>query len=159
MDCINFTQPNKETKVETLVKYSKDREDIKWDDKYSVGISMIDGEHKNLIGILNKAINAKEHSDNKKELQEVLEEMTKFALEHFETEEAYMREFNYPEYHSHSEEHYRFFTKTMAYFERVVNGDYHISNELIEYLKQWIVHHIQGSDRGYIDCFKKNGLK
>jgi hemerythrin len=90
---------------------------------------------------------------------EVLEEMTNFALEHFETEEAYMIEFNYPEYECHNEEHYSFITKTSAYFDRVVSGDYHISNELIEYLKQWIVNHIQVTDRQYIDCFKKNGLK
>ncbi len=120
---------------------------VEWGDKFSVGISMIDEGHKKLIDILNKIIYAKEHSDNKEELEEVLEEMTKFALEHFETEEAYMKEFNYPDYKYHSKEHYHFFTRTMAYFERVVNGDYHISNELIEYLKQWIVHHIQGSDR------------
>ena len=33
-----------------------------------------------------------------------------------------------------------------------------ISNELHEYLSQWLVNHIQGTDRQYIDCFKKNGL-
>jgi len=145
--------------METLTKAFDDRKHIKWNNKYCMGISIIDEEHKELIGILNKTIDAKEHSDNKEELKEVLEEMTKFALEHFETEEAYMKEFNYPDYKYHSEEHYAFFTKTIAYFDRVVNGDYHISNELIEYLKQWIVHHIQGSDRQYIDCFKRNGLK
>ncbi len=132
---------------------------IKWDDKFSVGISMIDEEHKKLIGILNKAIFANEQSDNKKELHEVLEEMTKYALGHFKTEEDYMREFNYPEYKYHSEEHSNFVNKTLAYFDRVVKGDYHVSNELIEYLKKWLVNHIQVTDRQYIDCFKENGLK
>ncbi len=145
--------------METLTKSLDDRKYIKWNNKYCMGISIIDEEHKKLIGILNKTIDAKEHSDNKEELMEVLEEMTKFALEHFTTEENYMREFNYPEYQHHSEEHSDFFNKTIAYFDRVVNGDYHISNELIEYLRQWLVNHIQGSDRQYMDCFKKNGLK
>ena len=87
--------------MEILVKYSKDREDIKWDDKYSVGISMIDEEHKKLIGILNKVIYAKEHNGNPEELWEVLSEMTNYALTHFKTEEAYMKELNYPEYQDH----------------------------------------------------------
>jgi hemerythrin len=145
--------------METLVKHLDEGKYIKWDNKYCVGISTIDEQHKKLFGFLNKTIDAKEHSDNKEELKEVLEEMMTYALEHFETEEAYMREFDYPQCRYHSEEHYRFFTKTIAYFDRVVNGDYHISNELIEYLKQWLVNHIQVSDRQYIDCFKKNGLK
>ncbi len=145
--------------METLVKQLDDSKYFKWSSKYCVGISIIDEQHKKLFGFLNKTIDAKEHSDNKEELKEVLEEMTQYALEHFETEEAYMREFNYPACRYHSEEHYRFFTKTIAYFDRVVNGDYHISNELIEYLKQWLVNHIQICDRQYIECFKKNGLK
>ncbi len=145
--------------MEKLVKNSKDGEGIKWDDKYSVGISMIDEEHKKLIGIINKTIHAKEHCDNKKELMEVLGEMTEYALEHFKTEEDYMNKFNYPEYHSHSEEHNDFLTKTLAFSDRVVKGEYHVSNELIEYLKQWIVHHIQVTDKKYEDCFKRNGLK
>ena len=91
--------------------------------------------------------------------KKIFQILTKYALEHFETEEAYMREFDYPECRYHSEEHYRFFTKTNAYFDRVVNGDHHISNALIEYLKQWLVNHIQICDRQYIDCFKTNGLK
>ncbi len=50
---------------------------IEWKDKFSVGITIIDEEHKKFIGILNKAIFAKEHSDHKKELMEVIKEMTK----------------------------------------------------------------------------------
>ena len=145
--------------MEALAKCLDDREYIKWNNKYCVGISIIDEQHKKLFGFLNKTIDAREHGDNIEELKEVLEEMTAYALEHFETEEAYMIEFDYSECRYHSEEHYRFFSKTMAYFDRVVNGDYHISNELIEYLKRWLVNHIQGSDRQYIDCFKKNGLQ
>ena len=64
---------------------------IKWDDKYSVGISLIDEDHKKLIGILNKAIFAKGHNNNPEELREVLREMINYTLTHFGTEEAYMK--------------------------------------------------------------------
>jgi len=63
-----------------LTKSLDERIHIKWNDRYCTGIPTIDGEHRELLGILNKAIDAKEHSDNKEELEEVLEEMTKFAL-------------------------------------------------------------------------------
>ena len=99
-----------------------------------------------------------EYSDNTEELKKVLEETIHCAQEHFETEENYLIEFDYPEYEDHYREHYDFLTKTIAYFGKVVNSGYHISNELIKYLKQWLVNHIQVSDRRYIDCFKKNGI-
>ena len=105
--------------MEALAKCLDDREYIKWNNKYCVGISIIDEQHKKLFGFLNKTIDAREHGDNIEELKEVLEKMTAYALEHFETEEAYMIEFDYPECRYHSEEHYRFFSKTMAYFDNV----------------------------------------
>ncbi len=145
--------------MEALAKCLDDREYIKWNNKYCVGISIIDEQHKKLFGFINKTIYAMEHSDSTEELKEELEEMINFAQEHFETEENYMIEFDYPEYEDHYEEHYDFITKTIAHLGMVVKGDYHISNELIKYLKQWLVNHIQVSDRQYIGCFKKNGLK
>ncbi len=53
---------------------------IEWEDKFSVGISMIDEEHKTLIGILNKAIIAKEHNANTEEIKEVLREMNNYTI-------------------------------------------------------------------------------
>ncbi len=132
---------------------------IKWDDKYCVGISMIDEEHKKLIGILNKVILAKEHNDNPEEIKEVLGAMVEYSNDHFSTEEAYMVKFNFPEYQSHQNEHLDFKDKTFAGYNKIVRGNYKIANELLEYLEQWLINHIQVTDRQYIDCFKRNGLK
>ncbi len=136
---------------------------IKWDDQYCVGISIIDEEHKKLIGILNKAIFTKENNGDpeelREELREVLREMTNYALTHFKTEETYMKEFNYIEYQDHKEEHRFFSTETIAYIDKVIKGDYQIANEIIEYLKWWLVNHIQVTDKEYVVCFNENGLK
>ena len=100
----------------------------------------------------------KEHGGNKEELRKVLEGMTDYALKHFKTEEDYMKEFNYPGYQNHKEEHEDFFDKTLEYFHKAGNEFHHVSNELPEYLNQWLANHIQGTDRQFIDCFKENGL-
>ncbi len=139
--------------------FSMDNHMIEWDDKYCVGVSIIDEDHKKFIDTINKAIIVKENNDNPEGVKEVLNDMSNYALTHFATEETYMKEFNYLEYQDHKEEHRNFSMKTIAYLDKVIKGDYHVSNELIEYLKQWIVHHIQVTDRKYIDCFKENGLK
>ncbi len=132
---------------------------IEWDDKYSVGISKIDDEHKQFIDIVNKAIAIKEHYDNPEELREVLHSITMYAITHFATEENYMIEFNYPEYQYHKEEHHDFSRKVIQYCERVTDGDTQVANEILEYLKQWLVNHIQVTDKKYVDCFIRNGLK
>jgi hemerythrin-like metal-binding protein len=123
-----------------------------------VGISIIDEEHKKLIGLLNKAIFVKEHNDNPEEIREVLREMIKYFHTHFATEETYMKKFNYPDYQGHEEEHRDFTIETIAYQDKLIEGDFQIANEIIEYLKWWLVNHIQVTDKKYVVCFNENGL-
>lgn len=132
---------------------------IEWDDKYSVGISKIDDEHKQFIDIINKAIVTKEYNGDPEELKEVLHSITMYAIKHFTTEENYMIQFNYPEYQYHKEEHHDFSKKVIEYCKRVNDGDSQFADKILKYLKQWLVNHIQVTDRKYIDCFKRNGLK
>ncbi len=131
---------------------------IKWNDKYSVGISIIDEEHKEFIAIIDKAVVIKEHNDNPEEVREILYEMIKYALKHFATEETYMKKFNFPEFQLHRNEHLDFTDKAFANLNKVITGDYLIANEILEYQKWWLVNHIQGTDRKYIECFNENGL-
>lgn len=132
---------------------------IEWEDKYSVGISIIDEKHKELFGIINKIIVAKQYNKNPKEILEKLNEMIQFAQKHFKTEETYMIMFKYPEYEYHKDEHDDFSFKMIAYNDRVIDGDYKIANDILEYLKRWFVNHIQKTDKKYADYFIKNGLK
>lgn len=85
--------------------------------------------------------------------------MTKYALNHFATEDTNMIKFNFPEYQSHRNEHLDFTDKTVAIINKVIKGDYKVANKILEYLKWWLVNHIQVTDKKYIDCFTKNGLK
>ncbi len=139
--------------------FSIDNHILEWNDKYSLNISLIDEQHKKLFEIINKAIIAEKNSKVANDVLGILDEMTEYALKHFETEERYMKEFNFPEYQAHRNEHIDFTNNSIDYKNRVVSGDFQIINEILEYLKQWLVNHIQVTDKKYTDCFKKNGLK
>ncbi len=132
---------------------------IKWNDKYSVNISLIDEQHKNLIEIINKASKVEKSSNSPKDVLEILDEMTEFALKHFETEEHYMEKFHFPGYQAHRNLHIDFINTVIDYKNRAVSGDCQVISEILEYLMKWLINHIQVTDKKYIDCFKKNGLK
>ncbi len=106
-------------------------------------------EHKKFIGILNKAIFAKKHNGNPEEIKEVLSEMVEYSHKHFSTEETYMIKFNFPEYQSHRNEHLDFKDKTIASYNKLVRGDYQIANDIFEFLKRWLINHIQVTDKKY----------
>lgn len=132
---------------------------IEWDDRFSVNISKIDKDHKEFIDIINRAILSRQHNNNYEELAEVLNEVIHHVSRHFIIEEIYMIKFNYPEYHYHRTEHLNFTTKTVTYLNKIAGGDAQIADEMLEYLKYWLVNHIQGADRKYIGCFNENGIE
>ncbi len=132
---------------------------IKWNDKYSVNVSLIDEQHKKLFELINKANIVEKFNNNPKEVLAILDQMTEYALKHFETEEHYMKKFDFPGYETHRSEHIDFTNTTIDYKNKAVGDNYQITNEILEFLIQWLVNHIQVTDKGYIDCFKKNGLK
>lgn len=132
---------------------------IEWNEEHSVGISIIDEEHKEFINIINRVIVVKQHDDNPGKIEKMLNELIDYARNHFRTEESYMIEFKYAEYQYHKEEHLGFVHRINSYFSRVTSCDFQIANEILEYLKQWLIRHIQGTDKKYIECFARNGLK
>jgi len=99
------------------------------------------------------------HADNSIEITEILNEMNKYVLTHFANEETYMIKCNYPEYDDHRKKHQDFSIKIMAFLDSVTKGDCRLACELLEHLKNWLVNHIQGTDRKYINCFKEHGLR
>ncbi len=132
---------------------------IEWNDKYSVNISLIGEQRKKLFEIINKAIIATEHGKVTKDVLGILDEMTEYALKHFETEEHYMKEFNFPGLESHRNKHIDFANTITDYKNRAVSGDCQVISEILEYLMKWLINHIQVTDKEYIVFFKKNGLK
>ncbi len=70
-----------------------------------------------------------------------------------------MKEFKFPEFQIHRDEHLSFASKTVSYYHGLMSDNCQVANKILGYLKWWLVNHIQVSDKKYIDCFKKNGLK
>ena len=126
--------------------------------EFSVETSMIEKKHKIFTKMISKVITAAQHNSKPDEILGILSEMTKYSQEQFRTEEAYMTGYNYPNYRCHKEEHLDFAFRTLAFYGMVINSNYNILNEILEFLKQWYVYHIQGTDKKYVDFFKKNGV-
>ncbi len=124
---------------------------FKWDAKYSVGISIIDEEHRKFIEIINKAIVAKEQSDNPEEIKEVLNEMVEYKYKQFTIEDTGMLKFNFSEYQLHRNELLNFMDSTIESYKDLAMDNYYLINETLEFLKKWFVNHIQETDKKYIN--------
>ncbi len=115
---------------------------IEWDEKYSVGVPMIDEGHKRFIDIINNATYVKKHVDSPRAISEILVDMTAFELEHFETEETCMKNYEYYDHKSHKDEHDNFSKTISSYCKKLMDGEFIAMDEVLVDLEQYLVNHI-----------------
>lgn len=132
---------------------------FEWKDEYSVEVEEIDNQHKQLVAIIGNLFEALTSGKVKQELGEIFDSLLDYAKLHFDTEEKYFKEFNYESAEDHIAEHNKFKEKMLDLRSKFQNDEITISYDLIDYLEDWLIDHLMGMDRGYIECFKKNGLK
>ncbi len=65
----------------------------------------------------------------------------------------------YYDYKSHKDEHKSFSKIIPNYWQELADNKFKVIAEILEDLKSWLVNHIQGTDKKYVDCFNENGLK
>lgn len=132
---------------------------LSWNESLSVKIVSIDDQHKKLIELINKFYEQVSHRSNDENISILIKGMKEYTQMHFNTEEQYMKKFNYPDYLNHKKEHDFFISKVADVEEKFNKGKVILSYEITSFLKEWIKNHIQGSDKKYTDFFVKNGVK
>jgi hemerythrin len=130
---------------------------ITWDDRLSVGIKKLDEQHKELI----RAINALIENDGVDEDEAVgnaLDRMSRYADYHFKTEEQLMRQHAYPDYAAQESEHTEFKAKIASFCLDAMARKKALPDQLLNYLVNWLTHHILESDMKYKSYFNEKGI-
>ena len=131
---------------------------VVWNESFSVGIRKIDKQHQELINIMNLLVENEDASGHSETIASVLDRMTRYAHFHFETEEALMLEYEYPEYESHQDDHTQFKMKTAQFCLDALHRKETLPDEVISYLRHWLTHHILRTDMKYKPYFLQRGV-
>jgi len=91
-------------------------------------------------------------------LNDIVKELVNYTAYHFATEEKYFDEFNYEYSVAHKEEHKALLAKVNDFEKRYAIEKEKIVPELVEFLENWLVHHLEVFDRQYVRCFHEHGL-
>jgi len=131
---------------------------ITWDDKYSVGVSEIDAQHKQLISMINRLHDAMLAGKSKEILGGILNGLIDYTGSHFKTEEVFFDKFAYPGTLYHVKEH-RDFVSTVTNFKTKYDaGSASFSIELMTFLSDWLKKHISVSDKKYGPFLNAKGV-
>jgi hemerythrin len=131
---------------------------IEWTDSLSVGIEEIDKQHKRLIELINELHVAMRERRTRDVLGNIINGLKDYAVIHFSTEEKYFDQYNYLKSGSHKREHMAFINKVIAFKAGFDKGKLMLSMEIMDFLKDWLVNHIQKIDMAYASFFHEKGL-
>lgn len=132
---------------------------MQWSSAFQLGIKEIDDQHAQLVKMINDLDDAMKDGRARDMMGRLLNSLVSYCKMHFTTEELYFSEFEFEDSAAHRAEHMAFIDK-VGQFKRAFDGGISdISGEVMGFLADWLRHHIQGSDKGYVKCFQAHGLK
>ncbi len=133
---------------------------LKWKNEYSVGVEIIDSEHRQLIEMINKAFDSVENMEEDEVLSELVEEMRRYAMTHFATEEKLMREYGYPEAEEHKKQHNDFMITAASSDNMLSNDNIELEPiKIFKFLADWLRKHILGTDKKLGAFLNEKGVK
>lgn len=122
---------------------------INWGSEYSVSEEILDNQHQNLIGIINKLYKAFLEANSSEIIFEILTEMVKYSKYHFITEEEYFNKLDYEHASLHIAQHKEFIEKVTNFMKDYENKSVTLSFDVMNFLKDWLVNHILKTDKEY----------
>lgn len=132
---------------------------IEWNESMSVGVRMLDQEHKHLVDVLNNLSEAIEKGAAHKNFSVILEEFVSYANNHSQHEESLFSNSAYPDATFHKNEHDRL--KQIIYdfqrkYQKAPSDE--IIHEFFAFTKDLFMNHALQTDMGYVKYLREAGF-
>ncbi len=125
-----------------------------WQDRFNIGVDVIDKEHKKLFGIMNRLLVFSDQEDKSQWVcQEGLKYFKDHAMKHFSEEEVYMASISYKGYESHRRVHDNFRKNTLPALERELSRTNYSPDAVSHFLSVcagWLIGHTLTEDRAIV---------
>jgi len=132
---------------------------MRWDSSLQLGIFQIDDQHKQLVNMINDLHRAMKLRQSMAVTGSILDRLVSYIIMHFGVEENLLQKHGYPDADQHKKVHEKLVEKVTDFKTKVDKGDGTISMELMDFLKDWLVNHIKGTDKKYVPFLKQHGVK
>lgn len=132
---------------------------INWSDNLSVNVEEIDRQHKELIAMINELNDAMKMGKGRDVAGKIVNNLAQYTATHFKTEEDLFAKLGYPDSESHKREHAAFVKKVSTFKEGLEKGKLSLTMDVMDFLSDWLKHHIMGTDKKYTKFFNEKGVK
>lgn len=131
---------------------------IYWMPDYNTGIEVIDKQHRLLVDLINELHDAHNNGRDRRTLLKILNKIGMFAASHFAREEHLFDTHGYPDADDHLEEHTYFEDMLFQFEDEFKAGNQEITASALTFFSEWLVNHINSSDKQYVAFLKARGV-
>jgi hemerythrin len=131
-----------------------------WTTEMSVGLAVLDDDHKQLIRIINQLGADSVSGDRRAAIRQSLVALRRYAEFHFAREEKVLMACAYPHLEEHQGEH-RDFVQRIQDLTRRFDADPEdmaeiVNEDLMNFLRDWLTQHIMIEDKAYGSTIENN---
>lgn len=129
-------------------------EKVVWDDRFKIGVEMVDRAHAKLFRIVSKLLDiSQDTSTNQAAYIEGIKYLEAYSMTHFSEEEAYMRSIRYKGYAEHKRIHDNFRNKTLISLKKDLEASgYSMTavQRFVGIMNRWLSEHIMLEDQAIV---------
>lgn len=133
--------------------------EVVWKEEYSVGIASLDNDHKKLISLLNQFTTAYDYAMSEEFEREALNDLINYTKYHFEREEQLLEQHDYADFAAHKAQHKKMIEQVTSFMDLYNDKGHDALNEISEFLSNWLINHINGTDKEYSELLIKKGVR
>jgi hemerythrin-like metal-binding protein len=131
---------------------------IVWDCKLETGHGKIDEQHKSLVEIVNRLHGAMKQGKGRGELEGILVFLKDYTVTHFAMEEELMDRHRYAGAAKHKQIHADLVRQVADLVGKFQAGKASLTLDVMNFLEEWLVQHIQGEDYRFAQDLKGKGV-
>lgn len=131
---------------------------VPWSPLYEIEVPRIDEQHRGLASLVSEFHAACAEGCGRERVFPLLNRLVRYAEEHFRDEEALMGAGRYPDLLRQRREHEKLTVAIFALAERYERGEAEITDEVMAFLKAWLIDHILREDKKLEGFFRDHGL-
>ncbi|CAK0751502.1 Bacteriohemerythrin [Azospirillaceae bacterium] len=133
---------------------------VHWSEGISVGVTVLDDDHKHLIDLINQLYDAMQAGREMEVLEGIFNELSNYTQTHFAREEQMMEARKFPGLAAHKIQHVELTTRVQQFYKKFQSGEApSLSLELLALFKTWLISHIRVSDFQYRPYIKEETVQ
>jgi hemerythrin-like metal-binding protein len=127
---------------------------IEWQERYAVGVAVIDGQHREMLELVNRLLQGLRDGRERGALVETLRELVRATEHNIATEERLMQEHGLSPAH-HADAHTRLLEAIRRFDLRLDPQGLAAS---ASWLREWLLGHIDEDDRPFAEQLRARGV-